>query len=65
MQRENFKPKEDKAKHGLLIRPKYLILALARARFWGEKPFKVAFLHLFKVLFGSKRRKRKKEEKEE
>ena len=31
MQRENFKPNEDKAKHGLMIRPKYFILALARA----------------------------------
>ena len=39
MQRENFKPKEDKAKHGLMIRPKYIILALARARFLEEKPF--------------------------
>ena len=56
-------PKEDKAKHGLMIRPKYLILALARAQFWGEKPFWVAFLHLFKVLFGSKRRKGKKKKK--
>ena len=48
-----------------MIRPKYLILALARARFWGEKPFWVVFLHLFKVLFGSKRRKGKKRKKKE
>ena len=27
MQGENFKPKEDKAKHGLMIRPKYHFLA--------------------------------------
>ena len=39
MQRGNFKPKEDKAKYSLMIRPKYLILALVRAWFWGENPF--------------------------
>ena len=65
MQRENFKPKEHKAKHGLMIRPKYLILVLARAWFWEENPLYFAFLHLFKVLFGSRRRKGKKEEKKE
>ena len=37
MQRENFKPKEDKAKHGLMIRAKYLIFGFGVLGFMVEK----------------------------
>ena len=37
MQRENFKPKEDKAKHGLMIRAKYLICGFEVLGFMVEE----------------------------
>ena len=37
MQRENFKPKEDKAKHGLMIRAKNLIFGFGVLGFTVEE----------------------------
>ena len=37
MQRKNFKPKEDKVKHGLMIRAKYLIFGFEVLGFMVEE----------------------------
>ena len=37
MQRKNFKPKEDKVKHGLMIRAKYFIFGFEVLGFTVEK----------------------------
>ena len=56
-------PKEDKAKHGLMIRQKYLILALAKARIWGREVILDCFSPFIQGSICSKRRKGKKRKK--
>ena len=63
MQRENVKPKENKAKHGLMIRPKYLILVLVMGTFFGREAILGCFSPFIQGSIWPKEKEGKEKEK--